>query len=274
MKTFRKRYHDLSQKAAQFKKALESAPAKVAEIRQTIAESAGQFQKLKHDVQESVSGLHADSEDKLLAALAEIDGNLDVLEEAGYRLEGVEMEMGLNQRLIVHLHKEEEVEKRTLLFLVKQNEGRATIHSILEALIKAEDVEEEVSLTNMKYRELIVEAGVLPCVRLGWWTESHEEAAAPVTQNAPAPVPAPAPSTTTSGSTMFGQGSFFERREPTATQATPPAQPQAAPEATHAESTHAPAAPAPEKAKEPATPATNDPLARFKKMPDLSKYRS
>ncbi|HKX62453.1 MAG TPA: hypothetical protein VJS65_11420 [Verrucomicrobiae bacterium] len=271
MKKFIHKIQDLGQKAAHLKQVVDAAPAKAAQIRESMLMTAGQLQQLRHDVQSTATGLRADNDDRLAQALREIDGSAETFLEAGYELTGVDLEASPTQRLIVHLEKLESVSESTLRTLLSANSGRQTVYALLAALAKADALSEKVTLSNLSYRELIVHVGSTPTIRLCWRTEAHEEdaTAAHVAPHAAAHTPGIAP---TAAAVVppplpaFSQSSYFEHRT-TPTPPTPPA-PQSAPEV----STVSSSMPAPEAA--PAGSHWNQSaLERFKKMPDVSKYR-
>lgn len=269
MKKFRKRYEDLRSKAEQFKQVLEAAPAKAAELRQVITRTVDEFQQLKDDFR---IGSAAFPE-----VLQQIAARSDALDGTGYSLNRVEMEMGVNARLIVHLNRDEETSAQTLEALRQQNQDNVVMRSLIAALIKAEEVAARVNLPGMTYRALAVEVGMIPCVRLAWWSDAlyaEEEAVQPPPLPAASTAPAPAPQQQPATS-FFGEGSFFERRPPPAP--APAAEAKTSAEPAPGVPSSAPAATSGEAAK-PAEPAAStgdwrqDALARFKKMPDLSRY--
>jgi len=263
MKKFVHKVQEIGNKAAQIKAALESVPPKVAEVRQAVAATASQFQQLRNDVQSQVTALRADSEDKLIETLREIDCSVATFREAGYELFDVEMELGIPQRLIVDLEKVEDISHSRLRTIAAANEGNKTTHAILSALLKAEEMADRVDLANLTYRRLMVYVGPLPVVRLCWHSNAVEEHSV-LSASAPAQAASSAPAASAfSTSSMFGSSSFFEQRSPARA-------PAAASENVPSSTAAAPSAPAPSAPPAPAG-GHEDPLARFKKMPDLSK---
>jgi hypothetical protein len=249
------------------KAALETAPAKVAEWRETVAGTAGQFMQLRADVQEAVHGLRAEGEDRLVESLREIDESVPVFRDAGYVVQDVEMELGIVQRLIVHLEKADDLPVEALRRLAAAHASRRTTTAILTALAKAEEFADRVSLDHLAYHKLTVYVGLAPSVRICWCLGEEELAVeSPVVQPlAPTPSPAPAPS-------AFTQTSYFERRPLTASAPMPAPSGSTNLLATTVASTPPePEAPLPE--PEPTPAALVDPLARFKRMPDLTKSR-
>lgn len=273
MKKFIQRVQDLGQKAAHLKQVVEAAPEQAAQLRDTVLMTAGQLQQMRHDVQSSVMGLKADNEARLAQALKEINDHAEVFQEAGYELTGVDMELSPTQRLIVHLERRDNVSEAVLRSLLSANSGRQTLYALINALAKAESIHERVNLSHLTYRELVVHVGPTPSVRLCWQKDAPEQNFPPTpgvsipatpTPIATTLVPPPLPA--------FGAGSFFEQR------------PVAAPSAAR-ETPVATVEPSPVPITPPA-PASRElvdrsaggdwkasSLDRFKKMPDVSKYR-
>ena len=261
-----RRAKQFSEQAARVREAIAGAPEKVQQIQEAVLATTSQLQQLRSDVQSTVTGLRADNESLVFQSLRELDESAGVLREAGFELDTVEMEFGLGQRLVVHLERVEEVPEPLLRLLLNANMGRRTVHAILSALLKASEMAGHVRLSNLHYDKLTVYVGPTPSIRICWRPEMEET---PVPPAAPPPVPSAAVSAP--ASSMFGQGSFFERRSPAAA---PVTQPQITPpirESSAAPRVQPVAKSSPAPAEE--TDAQRDPLARFKKMPDLSKPR-
>jgi hypothetical protein len=276
MSKFSRRVKYMSQKAAELKAAMLQLPPKVAEIREVVASTAGQLQQLKSEIHSSVADLKADNEDRLSHALQEINSSKDEFVKAGFVISGVDLEISPVPRMLVHLAKVEQVHASMLRPLLSANQHRRTTHAILASLLQAKQMADTVELDALDYSEVIVGVGPIPSVRLCWRMEYPQEAEAVQSEPAipvpsPVAVPAPAPPS------VFGQSSFFERRT---------AQPEPAPVAAQRTASAVPAnKPLPSTtmpAREPVieTPRVGssvkgkeDPLARFKKMPDFSKYK-
>lgn len=270
MKQFISRVQNLSRKAAEVKAAMQQVPPKVAEIREAVAATTGQLQQLKSEIQYSVADLKTDHEDHLSEALQEINGSAEVFAKAGFVLSGVDLEISPVQRLLLHLARVEEVQASVLRSLLAANQHRRTTRAILSSLLQAKQMAETVALGDLIYQEVTVGIGPIPSVRLCWRPEETEPATVvpptPTISAAPplaasAPLPAPVPQS------VFGTSSFFERRETIPAPAISPTIPAAAPEC--------PSVTAPTGVMQPPVPATApiplDPLARFKKMPALSR---
>ncbi len=260
MKEMRQRIQDLGRRAIQVKQALDAAPARVAQVREVVAQARSQVQQLRREVQASVVSLQAGDGDRLAAILAEVVGNAESLESAGYHLAGVEYEIDPVQRVFLLLDRVEEVPAGHLATLQAAHATHAALHGLLSAIARAETLATALQLPDQEYWRLRVEVGPAPAVRLCW--RSANETEAPPVQSAPpviAQTPPPA--------SILGEGSFFDRR-PTIS---PPS--AAGPSVTVVESS-TPAKPSPglgSGAVPEEVPSGGSVLDRFKKMPDLTR---
>jgi len=268
MKQFISKVKNLSQKAAEIKAAMQQVPPKVAEIRDAVASTAGQLQQLRMDVQSTVTHLKADNEQRLSQAMQEINGSLDVFIEAGFELGGMDLEISPVQRLLVHLTKLGDVHPSTIRALISANQHRKTTHALLTSLLQAQEMADTVELTHLEYSELIVSIGPIPTVRICWRTEESEEVQAVTTPVQTIPVPPPMAASAPVTQSVFGQSSFFEKRTPQ------PATNIAHPTATAPAIKISPVVSTPTEVAHASSPVEgHDPLARFKKMPDLFKHK-
>ncbi len=265
MSTFIHKVQALGNKAAQIKAAIESVPPRVLEVREAVAATATQFQQLRSEVQSNVTALRMNREEELVEALREIDARSAAFREAGYELHDVEMELGIPQRLIVHLEKIEDVVHSKIGMLAGDNVANKTVHAILTALLKAEELADDIALTHLTYHKLTVYVGPVPVVRLCWCAPAQTLG---VSTHAEAPSIG-SPTSMTPSASLFGTESFFEKR---------PESPLTSPltAATYAspKSIELPLVQPADVTPVTASMEREDPLARFKKMPDLSKrYR-
>jgi hypothetical protein len=287
MKKVIHRIQALGEKAAQLKHAVEGAPALAGTIRDAVAVTAGQLQQLRADVQAGVSGLRVEDEDRLLAALREISESTDLFEQAGFGLGGVDVELGLLRRIIVRLEKLEDVSLSRLRSIHADSAGRFAVQALLNALIKAEEMAAKVELPDLTYRELIVDVGPAPTVRVCWRPDTVVVDAEPLPAKTTAP-PATVPPVLTATPSTFGKGSFFEPRPTAISSVAEPPVSSPVPAETMTAATPAPVVypasqPAPSRLASPAptgivlTAAPGDwkrgALDRFKRMPDLSRSR-
>ncbi len=290
MNTVLTRLQALRDKAAQLKQAVDSAPAKAAQLRDAVNATTGQLQQLRADVQGTVASLKSDSDASLAETLVELNGGIGTLARAGYDLGGVDIEQGPAPRVIVHLDQIASARTTPLESLMKEISGKRTLQAILNALIRAEALEEKVQLADLSFRGLIVHIGAVPTVRL-CWRRQHEDveeeahllaqkmAPALMAETSTTPAPPPLPN--------YGATSFFEKQAPVVV--APASQPAPAPVAqpvaieirqaslapTPSYSTLRPSSSSPKAPPAEPDPSTGDwrkdALARFKKMPHLGR---
>ncbi len=262
------RLQALRAKAGQLRQAVDAAPARAAQFRAAVNTTAGQLHQLRSEVQGTVAALKSDTEVSLAETLVELDGGIGILARAGYELSGVDLEQGVTPRVIVHLEQIDLARTESLESLLRECAGRRTLQAILQALIRAEALEDTVRLADLSFRGLIVHVGAVPTVRLCWRRPeaADDEEGAPVVPPVAAAIPAGPPPLPSAA------GSMFER--PAAT--VPPAAVAPAPVAAVPDPSLAPTRlPLRRTRTEPEVASTGDwrkdALARFKKMPDLGR---
>lgn len=271
MKRIVRSVQSLSDRAAALSAAAGQLPGRVAEIRQSVAATTGQLQHLKTDIQFNVAELQVTSENQLATALMEIDNNAKVLEDAGFELEGVDLELSPSQRLVVHLLRIGDADDDEFRELIQKHQGLPTIRAILASLLKARNMAATIEIGGLDYHRVLIGIGASPVVRLCW--RAPVAAASSLTMAA-APAIAPA------GASFFGGGEslFATAAAPAPEPPTePPPLPAAAqiPEPSTGPPQLPPPAPEPEPESAPEAPPPlpepTDPLARFKVMPTLHK---
>lgn len=263
MKQFISQVKNLSQKAAEIKAAMQHVPPKVAEFREAVAATTGQLQQLKSEIQYSVADLKADDEDRLSRALQELNNSREVFAKVGFELSGLDFEISPVQRMLARLTQIEEVHASVLRAVLTANQPRRTIHAMLSAILQAKQMAETVECGELHYAELIVGIGPIPSVRMCW--RAVETGAAPPIAPAAQPIPV-TPATTfpaPAAQSIFGPNSLFEKQPPLPAPVTTPS-PTVPPVSEKTVATTPP----------PGTPSDgkSDPLARFRKMPDLSRH--
>lgn len=275
MKKMLHRAKELAEQADRVRELLESAPERIEKAKGIVTLTTSQLQQLRTDVQSSIAGLRADTGDAVTAAVNELNEGAPTFLCAGYVLSGVDLELGMAPRVTADLERVEEVGIPAIRELLAPNSDRRVIHGILSALVKAEELAGSTSFEGMEYTEVSIQVGPSPTIRLRWRASSAEVETHTTT---PPPIPGAAVAVTTPTTpvqpahptSMFGQSSFFEPRATAASsvrQQTEPASPAVAP-------LSAPApAPPPASQALPEIHAENDPLARFKRMPNLAKPR-
>jgi hypothetical protein len=253
------RAQELGKKAAELSQAVHALPAKAAQLREAVTMTGGELKQLRGDVQSGLHALRADNEDRLLAAMREINDHTQVFAEAGYDLTGMDLDLAIHQRLAVHLDKVEEVSHARIRAL-RSGQTSETVRSILNGIMKAEETAASVELSQLVYGGLVVHVGPIPTIRMNWY-----QAASTPAVEAPPPQAASAPPSSVPES-RAESGSMFDLRP------LPGGIPRV--ETTPTPSGMVPHPVAPAGVPAPASSSwSQDALARFKTMPGISKYK-
>jgi hypothetical protein len=306
MKRIVRRVQSINERAAELTAAAGQLPNRVVELREAMTATSGQLQNLKNDIQVNVGDLTVEHEDGIASTLAEIAAHAPVFAEAGFLLDGVDIGVSPVQNLIVRLQRFKEVDTLTIQPLIQKHQQQPSVRAILSAIIQARGMVSSVDIDGMDNHQLIVGIGPVPSIRLSW-----RMPVAVIDDDSEPWSPAPSQSLTGAGSSFFGPPlDAPAAAKPTAaakpaaatiepaTAAAEPANPEPTaanapetPEAVEAvegssqagepagtgsrpATTPPPLPEAPTPASPPPLPAAapDDPLARFKVMPTLSRH--
>jgi len=276
---------NIGDRASALGEAAKSAARRMEEFRQTMAASTSQLESLKAEMPLCVADLRTDREDRLSAAMVEIGDADDLFAKAGYAIDGIDLEISPAQRLILHLLQTRRVDPAEISRLMR-SQPPGTLRAVLSALVRARQTADAMAPGGLPDHSVVIGLGPIPSVRLSWRNGTYPVAttASPVNNAA-----AQRAFATDSSGGFFGQPvADAATAHPLEACPAPDAEPKAAaekPSAAHAESavsTHAQSAPdtapsplsgidAHESSPPVEPPAPEDPLARFKKMPVLSR---
>ena len=243
----------------------------------------------------NVADLKVTRDDDLSQALAEVAAHAPVLAEAGFVLDGLDVEVSPVQRIIVQLVRFDDIETLEIQALIQKCQQQKSVRAILSAILKARAMVETVHIDGLDYHKLTVGIGPIPTIRLCWRDTATDVGALQPAGATPAkprnssfeaqqgsffgappmwtpmqlPEPedevveaaAAGPEETATSVTMTGEHAVDEP-EPVVVPSPPPLPVASEPAATPAP----PPAPPPLPASDPA-----DPLAKFKVMPNLSR---
>ncbi|HAV63725.1 MAG TPA: hypothetical protein DCY13_15330 [Verrucomicrobiales bacterium] len=218
MKRIIKTMKNLGAKAEHWREVVEAAPQRAEQLKQALLQTAGQFQQLRTDVQEGFHDLKADDDKRLMSSLAEVHEHRAVLAEAGFDLTGVDLELGIARRVIVHLEQIEVVPAPLISSLRARHNGHRTLQAILGGLIQAVELSTKVRLDDLPRLVVTVQLGATPGIRAGWrpvlGIETDEPASAAHDNTAPSAAPTTASAGKPPPLPDASPEGFFARREP------------------------------------------------------------
>ena len=143
---------------------------KAEEVSGAVTEAAGE---VKQAMTEATQELKSVGEDKLLETANAITNNRAVFKEVGYTVCGMEMELGLNPKVVAHFQRHAVVplgEQELLITKLEKNppiEGNLVV-LMLKSLLKVQAMEKRVHLDQMALEEIALEVGIPPSARITW----------------------------------------------------------------------------------------------------------
>ncbi len=221
MKRIVRRVQSLNERAAELTAAVGQFPERVAELRGAVTATSDQLQTLKSDIQISASGLTVDDDSDMSAALAEIAENASLLEEAGFLLDGLDIEVSPVQRVLIQLVRFEDVEASDIQKLIWDHQNHGTLNAVLTSILKAKSMADNVEISDLVYHKLVIAIGPVPSVRLCW------RSAEPSTASASTAWPSGPSTTFAAGTSFFEPAQATELVPPASTVAACPAPPPA-----------------------------------------------
>ena len=143
---------------------------KAEEVSGAVTEAAGEMKQAMTDATQELKSV---GEDKLLETANAISKNRAVFEEAGYTISCMEMELGLNPRVIAHFRRHAEVRLREQELLIAELEKKPPAEGnlvvlMLKSLLKVQAMESRVRLERLALAEITLEVGIPPSARITW----------------------------------------------------------------------------------------------------------
>jgi hypothetical protein len=129
-------------------------------------------------VDELKSAMGAGAADTLDTMVEEVNAALPYLTQVGYRPRQVEVEVGPLPRMVIRLSKRGETDPQVLAAILAEQADRQLLCTLLAALQQAEALQGQVQVCDCPIREVEVELGSPPTVRLVF-LESAQEALPP-----------------------------------------------------------------------------------------------
>jgi hypothetical protein len=196
---------------------IKNLKAKADKIRKTIEEGSNTLRELREEVEGTVDKLKVDSEEKLMDTVTEIQESTGVFEEAGYELIGLRIEMGFNPKVVPRIRRVKDISDQEFRRLMDKHADREVVNALLNAIRKAEQLEDKVSIKNLELCNFEIEVGVVPAIHATWAKPEPKlapVAAAPPTREVTKEESEPAESDSRFGKSSFVTSSFSSSYTP------------------------------------------------------------
>jgi hypothetical protein len=267
MRSLLKKSKALLRHSGRVKEMLRTMPETAAGIQDLVAQATSTIQQLRVDADSLMGDLKVENEAHFGEILREVSFAQDVLLEAGYIFGGASISMGSLPaawsvgkpalefgRLTIHLERTESPPKSLILPAAIEQQSSKTLKALFHAIQRAQDLADNMHGLGLVLDELLVTVGPLPSIKIVW---SNAVLVEDTGEGICEPRSASKGAITPSWSAA-DEGFFPER--PRSVSAPTPAKPVG--------STFVPAD---ETVAETVRDDPSDPLAKFKKMPNLKK---
>lgn len=151
----------------EIKKAAKEIEKAALEFAETAEEKTKEYAgKAKEKGKKVVDNVKDGAASKLEKTIADLNESLPIIEEAGYIMNKLDVDISLLPRLFAHFYQVKTVSEEKQTELLERVEGRKLITMLLKALFKASTLREKIKIKDMEYQEVAVEIGLTPSAKL------------------------------------------------------------------------------------------------------------
>lgn len=115
---------------------------------------------------EAIDQIRGYGSQKLEEIVERFDSALPFIERAGFSVTEIEVELGVNPKLIPHVQAEDVIADEERALLMEEVAGRRLTATILSSLFRAADFGRRIDFTGYRFFEIEVEVGVIPSVKV------------------------------------------------------------------------------------------------------------
>ncbi len=92
---------------------------------------------------------------------------LPCLAKAGYRMDGLDIEVGVPPKIIPHFAVDE-VPTEAIEISMVELEGNTVGYALLKSLLQAKGLQQKIEIEGMNFSRIEIEVGLIPAVRLSY----------------------------------------------------------------------------------------------------------
>lgn len=104
--------------------------------------------------------------EKLKGAVDEVNTALPIVEKVGYRAKELEIELGITPGVIIHFEKFCDASAEEIETILKENEDKKVIATVIKALNKADELRAGMKLGKFIFSEVELELGISPKIKM------------------------------------------------------------------------------------------------------------
>ncbi|MBT8448504.1 MAG: hypothetical protein KJO69_02385 [Gammaproteobacteria bacterium] len=108
------------------------------------------------------------SKDKVRSIIRDFQSITPYIEQAGYQITDLQIELGLIPKLIPHFLKVRQVDEVEKTAILEQIENKRLMKMLLRALFKADSFQQNLNMNQYAFKGIEVEIAPIPAVRLNY----------------------------------------------------------------------------------------------------------
>ena len=119
------------------------------------------------DVKDKIGDPSKTVNDAVSEVVSNLNEALPHLAASGYRMDGLEIEVGIPPKIIPHFAVEEVLAETIEMSLVEL-EGNKVGYALLKSLLQAKGLQQKIEIEGMSFSRVEIEVGLIPAVRLSY----------------------------------------------------------------------------------------------------------
>lgn len=129
-------------------------------------DEAGEEPSQKDWISETLDQIKGFGASKLEEIVERFNAALPFVERAGFHVTEIEVELGVNPKVIPHMVLDRHIPDDERALLMEEIAGRKMVSVIVSSLFKAADFGERIDFTGHRFFEIEIEVGIIPAVKI------------------------------------------------------------------------------------------------------------
>ena len=119
------------------------------------------------DVKDKIGDPSRTVNDAVSELISNLNEALPCLAKAGYRMDGLDIEVGVPPKIIPHFAVDE-VPAEAIEISMVELEGNTVGYALLKSLLQAKGLQQKIEIEGMNFTRIEIEVGLIPAVRLSY----------------------------------------------------------------------------------------------------------
>lgn len=128
----------------------------------------GDPETIEQNEEQAADGFSAPGKEKVKEVINDFLAISPLIEQAGYRITDLQVELGLIPKLIPHFTKVADVDEQQKQMVIDQLQQKRLMKLLVSALFKADSFQQGLSMKNYTFKGIEIEIAALPAVRLNY----------------------------------------------------------------------------------------------------------